>query len=447
MTKKELPAWCAGFTFSNQTETLHFFDAEDESINRTELYLPWAQRSYARESYTKAQVKDSAARKAREAAKSIVNAEPDEDEDVPVFQKLKDKSFLSNPRKVDESENEDLTAFRNKFEDDQESLDTNEWTQVYDFKEPLKLKSVGRHNDKDRVKLIFSSLSKTGNFRRITRLENEKLQDAILELKSIFPLFAAATDYIANELGMCLRKDLPPHFSPVLLVGPPGIGKTHYTKAVATVTGLAYQELSFASEIKSSAILGADRGWGNSQTGLVFDAVTGEGRTVNPIILLDELDKARSNYDSYYQPPYASLHSLFEPLTAKSVTDISVGMSFDAGNVSWICTANDIHRIPASIQSRLKIFHVDLPTDPEVALQVAYTMIKAVHQASSITGFKKPGKEVARLIAHLSLREMRMALEEAFARATGAGRMQLQESDFPGLVSEPAGSKSQQLLH
>jgi ATP-dependent Lon protease len=138
---------------------------------------------------------------------------------------------------------------------------------------------------------------------------------------------------------------------------------------------------------------------------------------------------------------------LLEPITSVTTTDISVGLTFDASHVNWIATANDVSRIPASIQSRFKIFHVDLPTTAEVALQCAHTMINAVHKATALSGFVKPGKEVARIIAHLSPRGMRQTLEEAYAIASADGRLKLQGGDFPGLVLEEAGRKSGPVLH
>jgi ATP-dependent Lon protease len=219
---------------------------------------------------------------------------------------------------------------------------------------------------------------------------------------------------------------------PILLIGPPGVGKTHFTLALAKAMDRPIERHSFDSAYAGSALLGSDRHWANTKTGLVFDAIC-LGESADPIILLDELDKADTVSRS---SPLGPLHSLLEPVTARDVVDISVGIRFDASHVFWIATANDLRNIPESIQSRFRIFILQAPTAGQ-ALDLARAVVGSVHQR--FPTFEVPHRHLVTLVAHLTPREQVQALEQAFASAATNGRKHLVRQDLPADVLQDMG--------
>jgi ATP-dependent Lon protease len=233
---------------------------------------------------------------------------------------------------------------------------------------------------------------------------------------------------MALELGQPLR--LPA----ILLAGPPGVGKTHFSLQLAKAMERPIHRHSFDSAHTRDSLMGSDRHWANTEAGLVFNSVCLSDRA-DPLVLLDEIDKSGSQRGD---SSIASLHSLLEPVTAKSVTDISAGMQFDASHVFWLATANDLSLLPEPILSRFRVFHIQPPT-AEQAIALAQTVAASVH--ARYAGFEAPPKCVITQLAHLTPREQIQALEQTYANALRCGRKHLLCRDLPiDLQIEGAGS-------
>lgn len=219
---------------------------------------------------------------------------------------------------------------------------------------------------------------------------------------------------------------------PVLLLGAPGLGKTHFAKALAKVLGLPIVTLSFDAGLTNAALLGSDRHWGNTHHGALFENLC-LGTVANPLLLLDEIDKAPANRESY-QSPLAALHSCLEPVSAVQVRDISVDVSFNASHVLWLATANDSMSIPATVLSRFTTFHV-LPPVGEDAYWLTLYLCKAV-LASDRGGINLPSGEMRAALSVFSPRLQRSSLQTACQRARTAGRTELRAEDFPADVRQ-----------
>jgi ATP-dependent Lon protease len=246
-------------------------------------------------------------------------------------------------------------------------------------------------------------------------------------------------------MKLCVQRGAPQVIPPMLLAGPPGLGKTHFAKAFAQELGAAFYIIGFDAEHKSAVLLGQDKGWAAATPGVVYEAVV-NGDCANPVILLDEIDKARGT-GSHYQSPLSSLHSLLEPVSNKTVTDISVGLTFDASLVSWICTCNYLDLVPSTLLSRMKVFHIKHPTDAALAIRMARVMLEKTHELIDLPNFEAPSPKLAPLIAHLSPREQRQELEHAYAIAVASGRRALRIEDFAHLETDDAPAKPKQHLH
>jgi ATP-dependent Lon protease len=309
---------------------------------------------------------------------------------------------------------------------------------VYAWDEPLKLIGQTGPLTPDRHLLgrdqgLFEKLKDLGAFRTLRhRNTYAATLDALGELGLQQPHFTEVIDFVKARIVLAREVASPVALPPILLVGPPGVGKTHFTLALAKAMDRPIERHSFDAAYAGSALLGSDRHWGNTKTGLVFDAIC-LGESADPIILLDELDKADTVSRS---SPLGPLHSLLEPVTARDVVDISVCIRFDASHVFWIATANERRNIPESILSRFRIFNLQPPTAGQ-ALDLARAVAGSVHQR--FPSFEMPHRHLATLVAHLTPREQVQALEQAFASAATNGRRHLVRQDLPADVLQDLG--------
>jgi ATP-dependent Lon protease len=316
---------------------------------------------------------------------------------------------------------------------------------VYAYDEPIKLLTSGVTPDKDliaRNESLFKQLKKLGNFRGLAAGGSslDELCDALKVLRHQQPHFGEVITVIEHEIALAKRRNASLVFQPMLFLGDPGVGKTHFTQELAKVLNRPMSRLGFDSSHTTSALLGSAKNWANTHPGIVFEMVCLSDRA-DPVILLDEIDKAR---DYNYQSPLASLHTLLEPVTSKKVADISVGMEFDASHVLWIATANEGHAIPAPLRSRFLEFHIEAPTGAQ-ALQLARGVAQSFHAGMKLADFEPPADRLVVLLAHLTPREQIQSLKQAYASAVASGRNCLHAHDLPSEVfidgsDDPAGN-------
>lgn len=304
---------------------------------------------------------------------------------------------------------------------------------LYAWDEPLKLLSqtsaltANRHLS-ERDQGLFEKLNDLGAFRTISHRDTYAATlTALGELSLMHPQFGDVIDFVKARIILAREVASPVALPPILLIGPPGVGKTHFTLALAKAMDRPIQRHSFDADHTNSALTGSDRHWSNTKTGLLFDSLC-LGERADPIILLDELDKA---YAMGRANPLQPLLSLLEPVTARDVVDISVGIRFDASHVFWIATANELQCVPVPIQSRFRIFNLQAPTAGQ-ALDLARAVARSVHQR--FPAFEAPIRHLASLVAHLTPREQVQALEQAFASAAANGRRHLVREDLPAEV-------------
>jgi ATP-dependent Lon protease len=160
----------------------------------------------------------------------------------------------------------------------------------------------------------------------------------------------------------------------------------------------------------------------------VFETLV-DGAYANPVMVVDEIDKARGEhaYD-----PLGALYSLLEHDTAQSFTDEFAEVAIDASQVIWVATANDERAIPDPILNRMNVFEVQMP-DRDAARAIAlrlYVSIRCAHDWGRRFD-ERPGDAVLDRIGELAPREMRRAWMTAFGNARLAGRPTVEAVDLP----------------
>ena len=115
-------------------------------------------------------------------------------------------------------------------------------------------------------------------------------------------------------------------------------------------TGLGF--VSMSSLTAGWVLSGASSQWKGARPGKVFETLV-DGQYANPVMVVDEIDKARGEhaYD-----PMGALYSLLELDTAGSFTDEFAEVAIDASQVIWVATANDERAIPDPILNRMNVY-------------------------------------------------------------------------------------------
>ena len=242
------------------------------------------------------------------------------------------------------------------------------------------------------------------------------------------PNFHDVLDDVRRQLALCEDSRDALEITPLLLLGPPGIGKTHFARELSVLLGTGMGFVSMSSLTAGWVLSGASSQWKGARPGKVFETLV-DGQYANPVMVVDEIDKAGGEhaYD-----PLGALYSLLEHDTAVHFTDEFAEVPVDASQVIWVATANDARAIPEPILTRMNVYEVRSP-DREAARRIAaklYHGIRAEHDWGR--RFEpEPRADVLERVAELAPREMRRAWMTAFGNARLAHRDQVRCADLP----------------
>ncbi|GMV46659.1 MAG: hypothetical protein AMXMBFR66_20570 [Pseudomonadota bacterium] len=251
---------------------------------------------------------------------------------------------------------------------------------------------------------------------------------AMQHLYEDLPNFGEVLDDLRRQLALCQDSRDALEITPMLLLGPPGIGKTHFAQQLAQLLGTGLGFVSMSSLTAGWVLSGASSQWKGARPGKVFETLV-DGVYANPVMVVDEIDKARAEhaYD-----PLGALYALLEHDTAGHFTDEFAEVPIDASQVIWVATANDERAIPEPILNRMNVFEVNAP-DRDAARLIAlrlYRSIRAAHDWGRRFD-DEPAEAVLDALARLAPREMRRAWMTAFGNARLAGRSTLEAGDLP----------------
>lgn len=228
------------------------------------------------------------------------------------------------------------------------------------------------------------------------------------------PNFAEPLDDIRKQLALCTETQDRLELAPMLLLGDPGIGKTHFAKQLSKLLGTGYSFVGMSSLTAGWILSGSSSQWKNARPGKVFEALV-NGDYANPVMVVDEIDKAGG--DSQYDP-LGALYSLLEHDTAREFVDEFAEVPIDAGDVVWIATANEARSIPEPILNRMNVYEIP-PPDQLGARRIAQSIYAEI-RAGHAWGARFPeaiGNDALERLASLSPREMRRTILNAFGNA------------------------------
>jgi ATP-dependent Lon protease len=163
---------------------------------------------------------------------------------------------------------------------------------------------------------------------------------------------------------------------PLLLVGDPGGGKSRFARRLGEVLGL-YVWRTDASRSDGAAFAGTDKRWHSAEPCHPFLAI-GQGKHANPMLLLDELEKAGTRAD--YGRLWDCLLGFLEPETNARYPDPALQTNLDLSHVSYVATANSLHPLPSPIRDRFRVVTFPKPTKDDLDALLPAVIADLAHE-------------------------------------------------------------------
>jgi ATP-dependent Lon protease len=270
-------------------------------------------------------------------------------------------------------------------------------------------------------------------YEKMVRLGGQRFTvkpSALPDMQPLFdelPNFAAVLEDIRKHVALCVDSEDSVELPPMLLLGAPGIGKTHFARKISQLLGTGFGFVPMSSLTAGWVLSGASSQWKNAKPGKVFDTFL-NGDYANPVIVVDEIDK--SSGDGQYDP-LGALYELLEIETATRFVDEFAEVPIDASGAVWLATANDAARIPEPLLDRLSVYEIDAP-DADGAARIASIIYREVRNAHDWGRRfpETPSPATLERMAELPPREMRRVMQAAFGNAKIAGRDEVRPDDI-----------------
>jgi ATP-dependent Lon protease len=221
----------------------------------------------------------------------------------------------------------------------------------------------------------------------------------------------------------------------MVLAGPPGVGKTSLGESVARALGRKFVRVALGGVRDEAEIRGHRRTYVGALPGRIVRAI-GEAGSMNPVVLLDEIDKVGSDYRG---DPSAALLEVLDPAQNHTFRDHYLDLDLDLSDVVFLATANVIENIPQALLDRMELVQIDGYTeDDKVAIARDYLLPRQQERAALSTDEVTVTEAALRKIAADYTREPGVRqFERLLAKAMRKVTTKLAASSAPLVIDEP----------
>lgn len=293
---------------------------------------------------------------------------------------------------------------------------------VYDVNEVQGALDRGRGRSPE-LDAFYERMLATGAERFLTTPSSVDALDPLFEE---CPNFDDVLADLARYLRLAHAGDQGFNVMPILLLGGPGVGKTHFAKRLARMLQTDCELISMNALSAGFVITGSSASWRGARCGKVAERLV-RGKYANPVIVLDEVEKASGSAQS---DPLAALYQLLEPETACAFRDEFIDVDIDASQIFWVLTANSTEGIPHPLLSRMAVYDVPAPT-PGQAAGIARRMFEDLLRERNLKAFDPAlADNVLDKLAGISPRDLRKILLDGLGHAVADGRAGLRADDI-----------------
>jgi ATP-dependent Lon protease len=255
----------------------------------------------------------------------------------------------------------------------------------------------------------------------------EQQIDAVEMLCRSVPHLERFFDVIIPSFGAAFQTGRPFELPPVLLIGPPGVGKTHIARELAKAIGMPTVSISMPNQSTAQVFCGRDMSWKSPAIGTIARTLI-TNNSATPLMILDEIDKTAGRLTEYGDT-LGPLHDLLEPSTARAFEDELLKVRFDASRICWLATANDLDPLPPSLVDRFLVIEVPAPSEQQMlaVLHSLYADLVATWDGWFVTELPS---EVAQALRQTHPRKARQTFSMALMMAANRNSHILEVDDI-----------------
>jgi len=229
----------------------------------------------------------------------------------------------------------------------------------------------------------------------------------------------------------------------LLLVGPPGVGKTSIGQAIADASGRKLVRVALGGVRDEAELRGHRRTYIGSRPGRLVEGIRRAGAQ-DPVVLLDEVDKLGKGWQG---DPAAALLEILDPEQNHAFVDHYLEVPFDLSKVLFVATANDISQVPDPLRDRMEVLEIAGYTREEKVVIARNHLLSKLAENTGVSGeeVEIPDEVIREVIAgwtrEAGVRQLQRALGRVFraaavekAKGKLEGRFSVRVEDLPKIL-------------